>query len=69
MTEFKGTREAFAAAVMDMAETDERIVVVSPDSLKAMRAVPEKNTPAAMWNEESRSSAPWMWRPDWPAAG
>ena len=33
MTEFKGTREAFAAAVMDMAETDERIVVVSPDSL------------------------------------
>ena len=40
MTEFKGTREAFAAAVMDMAETDERIVVVSPDSLKAMRAVP-----------------------------
>lgn len=38
MRNFKGTREAFAAAVMDMAETDPRIMVVSPDSLKAMRA-------------------------------
>ncbi len=40
MTEFKGTREAFAAAMLDMAETDGRIMVISPDSLKAMRAVP-----------------------------
>lgn len=38
MRKFKGTREAFAAAVMDMAETDPRVMVVSPDSLKAMRA-------------------------------
>ena len=38
MRKFKGTREAFAAAVMDMAETDSRIMVISPDSLKAMRA-------------------------------
>lgn len=38
MRNFKGTREAFAAAVMDMAETDSRVMVVSPDSLKAMRA-------------------------------
>lgn len=40
MTNFKGTREAFAAAMMDMAETNDKIVVLSPDSLKAMRAVP-----------------------------
>lgn len=38
MTAFKGTREAFAAAIMDLAETDDRIMFVSPDSLKAMRA-------------------------------
>ena len=38
MMSVKGTREAFAAAIMDMAETDSRIMVVSPDSLKAMRA-------------------------------
>jgi len=38
MKRFKGTREAFATAIMDMAETDNRIVVVSPDSLKAMRS-------------------------------
>lgn len=38
MRSFKGTREAFAAAVMDMAENDPRVMVVSPDSLKAMRA-------------------------------
>ena len=38
MRNFKGTREAFAAAVMDMAENDARVMVVSPDSLKAMRA-------------------------------
>ncbi len=40
MTEFKGTREAFAAAMLDMAETNDKIMVISPDSLKAMRAVP-----------------------------
>lgn len=39
MREFKGTREAFAAAMMDMAETNDKIMVISPDSLKAMRAV------------------------------
>ena len=39
MTNFKGTREAFAAALMDMAETRKDIMVLSPDSLKAMRAV------------------------------
>lgn len=38
MTQFSGTREAFAAAMLDMAKTDSRIVFVSPDSLKAMRA-------------------------------
>ena len=38
MAEFKGTREAFAQALIDMAETDRRIMFVSPDSLKAMRA-------------------------------
>lgn len=38
MRSFKGTREAFAAALMDMAETDNRIMIISPDSLKAMRA-------------------------------
>jgi transketolase len=40
MTEFKGTREAFAAAMLDMAETNQKIMLLSPDSLKAMRAVP-----------------------------
>ena len=40
MTNFKGTREAFAAAVMDLAEERNDIMVISPDSLKAMRAVP-----------------------------
>lgn len=38
MTEFKGTREAFAQAMLDMAETDHKIMFVAPDSLKAMRA-------------------------------
>lgn len=40
MTDFKGTREAFAAAMMDLAETNDKVMVISPDSLKAMRAVP-----------------------------
>ncbi len=39
MREFKGTREAFAAALLDMAEENDKVVIVSPDSLKAMRAV------------------------------
>ena len=38
MRSFKGTREAFAAAMMDMAETNQKIMIISPDSLKAMRA-------------------------------
>lgn len=38
MADFKGTREAFAQAIVDMAETDNKIMFVSPDSLKAMRA-------------------------------
>jgi len=40
MREFSGSREAFAAALLDMAEYDDRIMVISADSLKAMRAVP-----------------------------
>ncbi|MBQ1407430.1 MAG: transketolase [Eubacterium sp.] len=40
MTEYKGTREAFAAALLDMAEEKKDIVMVSSDSVKAMRAVP-----------------------------
>ncbi len=40
MTNFKGTREAFAAAMLEMAEVNDKIVMVSSDSLKAMRAVP-----------------------------
>lgn len=39
MTDFKGTREAFASAMMDLAQTRQDIMVLSPDSLKAMRAV------------------------------
>lgn len=35
----KGTREAFAQAISDMAASDDRIMFVSPDSCKAMRAV------------------------------
>jgi len=38
MTDFKGTREAFAAGLMDMAKDNNKIMFVSPDSLKAMRA-------------------------------
>lgn len=38
MTGFKGTREAFVAALLDLAKTDDRVMLVSPDSLKAMRA-------------------------------
>lgn len=35
---YSGTREAFAAALLDLADKDRRIVLVSSDSLKAMRA-------------------------------
>lgn len=38
MMNFKGTREAFANALLDTANQDSRIMFVSPDSLKAMRA-------------------------------
>ena len=38
MPDFHGTREAFAQALIDMAQTEDRIMFVSPDSLKAMRA-------------------------------
>ncbi len=37
-TPFKGTREAFARAIYDLSSEDPRIMFVSPDSLKAMRA-------------------------------
>ena len=38
MPDFHGTREAFTQALIDMAQTEDRIMFVSPDSLKAMRA-------------------------------
>ncbi|WP_321992288.1 transketolase C-terminal domain-containing protein [Marispirochaeta aestuarii] len=38
MAEYKGTREAFAAALAELRDSDPRYVFVSPDSLKAMRA-------------------------------
>jgi transketolase len=38
MSNYKGTREAFARALIEMSETDQRLIFVSPDSLKAMRA-------------------------------
>jgi len=38
MAEFKGSREAFISALMELAEKDPRIVFVSADSLKASRA-------------------------------
>ena len=40
MADYKGTREAFTAAMLDLAKSDERIMFVSADTLKAMRAVP-----------------------------
>ena len=40
MSDYHGTREAFTAALLDLAKDDEKIVFVSADSLKAMRAVP-----------------------------
>ncbi|MBR5741968.1 MAG: transketolase [Firmicutes bacterium] len=38
MLKFKGTRAAYSTAVMELAEKDPRVMVVSPDALKAMRA-------------------------------
>ncbi len=38
MKDYKGTREAFTMALMELAEQDPRYVMVCPDSLKAMRA-------------------------------
>lgn len=40
MKQYHGTREAFHQALLDLAETDDRVLFVSPDSLKAMRATP-----------------------------
>jgi transketolase len=40
MADYKGSREAFTAAMLEMAKGDERIRFVSADTLKAMRAVP-----------------------------
>lgn len=37
MSNYKGSREAFAAAMMKLAEEDTRYVTVSADSMKAMR--------------------------------
>ncbi len=39
MVEFKGTREAFAAALYELASVNDKVVGVFPDALKAMRAV------------------------------
>lgn len=39
MTQYTGTREAFAAAMLDLATSNADVVFVSADSLKAMRAV------------------------------
>lgn len=39
MADFHGTREAFAAALLELAAEDPNVMLVSPDSLKAMRAV------------------------------
>lgn len=39
MAEYKGTRQAFAQALTDLAGQDRKVMFVSPDSLKAMRAV------------------------------
>ena len=38
MTDFKGTREAFAASLIDLASENDKVMFVSPDSLMAMRA-------------------------------
>ncbi len=38
MTQFKGSREAFAQSFTELAQEDKRVVLVSSDSVKAMRA-------------------------------
>ncbi|MGI5966901.1 MULTISPECIES: transketolase family protein [Anaerotruncus] len=38
MMKYSGSREAFTAALLDIAEKDDRAMLVSADSLKAMRA-------------------------------
>ena len=38
MRDFNGSKEAFAAALYDLAEKNEKMVGVFPDSIKAMRA-------------------------------
>jgi transketolase len=38
MTDYQGTREAFSSALLDLSQSDDRIMFVSSDSLKAMRA-------------------------------
>lgn len=38
MSKYKGTREAFTQALLELAADDDRFLLVSPDSLKAMRA-------------------------------
>jgi len=38
MRDFHGTREAFAQALIEISKNDDRTLLVSPDSLKAMRA-------------------------------
>ena len=38
VADYKGTRAAFAQALLDLAEKDNRVMFVSPDSLKAMRS-------------------------------
>ena len=39
MSNYNGSREAYAAAMMQLAEEDTRYVAISPDSMKAMRMV------------------------------
>lgn len=38
MSDYKGTREAFTCALSELSREDDRFLLVSPDSLKAMRA-------------------------------
>ena len=44
MKDFKGTREAFAAAIAELTEKNPEVMFISSDSLKAMRAVPYAET-------------------------
>ena len=56
MAEFKGTREAFAQALIDLAAENDKIMFVSPDSLKAMRATELQNCIRnSTWRRESLS--------------